>query len=100
MKWQVVFSPKSVAKSAKKLSPQVRVKLATLLEELKAEGPVQAEWSHYGQLFGQKGQKPGERRYHCHLQGGRQTMVACWRVWRDTIIVEVYYVGSHGKAPY
>lgn len=76
------------------------IRLAKLLEELKTEGPAQAEWSHYGQLFGQKGQKPGERRYHCHLQGGRQTMLACWRVWRDTLIVEVYYVGSHGKAPY
>jgi hypothetical protein len=38
---------------------------------------------------------------HCHLIKGRPTYVACWEV-KDpkNKILEVYYVGTHEKAPY
>ena len=71
-----------------------------LRDELAVEGPVQKEWPNYGMLRKQAGQKATERRYHCHLKKGRPTYVACWSVMKKSIIIDVYYVGTHEKAPY
>lgn len=37
---------------------------------------------------------------HCHLQRGKPTWVACWEVYKTEKVIEVYYVGTHEKAPY
>jgi mRNA-degrading endonuclease RelE of RelBE toxin-antitoxin system len=97
--WRVELAPKA-RRSVKRLSVTCRQALAQLVLDLVAEGPVRSEWAHYGQLKHQKGQKPTEKRYHCHIQSGRQTVVACWRVNGNEIKIEVYFVGSHGDAPY
>lgn len=38
---------------------------------------------------------------HCHLIKGNPTYVCCWEVVEDEVkIIEVYYAGTHEKAPY
>ncbi len=40
-------------------------------------------------------------KHHCHLKKGHPTYVVCWRVTSKQLkTVEVYYVGTHEKAPY
>jgi len=64
-----------------------------LLAEIKLSGPVQAEWPNYGKLR--------EDCYHCHLQRGRPTYVAVWKVLsKKDQVIEVTYVGSHEKSHY
>jgi hypothetical protein len=36
----------------------------------------------------------------CHLKKGRPTYVACWTVDKKNKVIEVYYAGTHEKAPY
>lgn len=67
--------------------------LARLLMEIEIAGPFRNNWQHYGPL--------GKNRYHCHLKKGRPTYVAVWEVINKEIrLVEVFYVGTHEKAPY
>ena len=60
-----------------------------LVEDLKLSGPIQRGWKNFSRLSGNE--------YHCHLNYGH---VACWTLEKNTIMVEVYYVGSREKAPY
>lgn len=100
MVWIVKFQPAKIERQAAKLSLKARKRLRDLIGDLALLGPERKGWSHYSQLKGQKGQAKSERRYHCHLTDGKDCIVACWRVQNHTIIIEVYYVGSHQKAPY
>lgn len=64
-----------------------------LVIEMAKEGPYRANWSNYGPL--------GSDQFHCHLKKGKPTYVACWQVLdKQKKIIEVYYVGTHEKAPY
>ena len=63
--------------------------LAVLIERLKESGPVQPEFQNYSRL--------GKGEHHCHLS---RKWVACWREITNTIILEIYYVGSRENAPY
>ena len=94
-KWKVT-SGKKVARQAASLSKAALLKFRFLHEDLILNGPAQPDWPNYGKL---KGRKDDER--HCHLQKGNPTYVCCWRV-KDKAkkIIEVYYVGTHEKAPY
>ena len=67
----------------------IRQLLFLLVEDLKAEGPIQKSWHNFSSL--------GEDRYHCHLT---YRYVACWSWQQGKIEIEVYYVGSREKAPY
>ena len=49
----------------------------------------QPTWKNYSKL--------GKNKYHCHLN---YRHVACWTAEKETITIEVYYVGSREKAPY
>ena len=70
--------------------------LLALWTELRLEGPVQPEWPHYGKLKGRKAEE-----YHCHLNKGRPTYVAVWKVLDKQIrLMEINYVGTHENAPY
>jgi hypothetical protein len=100
MAWTVKFQPAKVERQAVKLSLRARKRLRDLIGDLALLGPELKGWPHYSQLKRQKGQGMAERRYHCHLSGGKDCVVACWRVQNKTIVIEVYYVGSHQKAPY
>ena len=97
----MVYTQKSVAElfnrkggeAGKKLPEQVRAILLVLIEEIKKEGPFRSTWKNFSKLSNNK--------YHCHLKKGYSTYVECWEMVDKKInIVEVYYVGTHEKAPY
>jgi len=90
--WTVLYS--SMAKKRIKKLPQDILEIAyVFIEELKTEGPYRANWKNYGKL--------DREEYHCHLKKGHPTYVVCWRILnKNSKILEVYYVGSHEKAPY
>jgi hypothetical protein len=90
--WRVVFSGKA-AKMYRDLPEGMKEALIFLMKEIEILGPVRGNWKNYGKLGGDL--------HHCHLKSGRPTYVACWRVLSKTErFVEVYYVGTHEKAPY
>ncbi len=78
-----------MAKGLRKLPIWVQKKMAILSKDLREKGPEQPAWQNYGKL--------SQTEYHCHLG---TSWVACWRQHIQTIIIEVYYVGSREKAPY
>ena len=88
MKYDVILKRK-VARGLHKFPVQVQKKLAVLANDLRDQGPVQPAWQNYSKL------SPTE--YHCHLGW---SWVACWRHEKQSIEIEVYYVGSREKAPY
>jgi hypothetical protein len=81
---------KAVKKNLLKLPLNVRQRFEALAVVLRDGGPTGPhKWSNYSKL--------GENKYHCHLN---YSYVACWWHEKDTIIIEVYYVGSRENAPY
>ena len=60
-----------------------------LKRDLEHSGPVRTDWPNYSKL--------SKTEYHCHLN---HHYVACWTVMKETITIEVYYVGSRENAPY
>ena len=79
----------SYLKNLKKLPELVQEKFEYLVDSLEMNGPVQSSWPNYSKL--------GKDEYHCHLS---RSWVACWKHQKNTLIIEVYYVGSREKAPY
>ena len=92
MNWTVGFSKKA-AKQYQKIPDTVRDEIDALVLEIQVAGPVRGNWKNYSKL--------GASTHHCHLKSGHPTYVACWEVADKQVrIVEVYYVGTHEKAPY
>lgn len=79
-----------------------RLALKLLVEHLKYKGPAPGkEWPNYGKLKGIKGVKGSRDLKHCHLIKGNPTYVCCWEVINNELkIIEVYYAGTHERAPY
>jgi len=95
IKW-TVRPARAIDKQAAKMSETVMLKLRLLFMDLTTRGPAVSGWPNYGKLQGTKGDKR-----HCHLQKGKPTYVCCWEVIdKKRKIIEVYYVGTHEKAPY
>ena len=94
MSWQVFFkkhAAKQIAKSPKYVVDATRA----LVCEIELLGPMRHNWKNFGKLKG------AENLYHCHIKQGNPTYVVCWEVTDKKVkIVEVYYVGTHEKAPY
>ena len=80
---------KKVNRGLKKLPTNVQKLLFLLVEDLKADGPIQKSWNNSPPLENDK--------YHCHLN---YRYAACWNYRQGEIEIEVYYVGSREKAPY
>ncbi len=92
--WSVGLTKRAV-KQLDSLPKAIQQKFDLLAKELEVAGPLRANWPNFGALRGQDGH------YHCHIKKGRPTYVACWEVVNKEIkIIEVYYVGTHEKAPY
>jgi mRNA-degrading endonuclease RelE of RelBE toxin-antitoxin system len=91
MPW-AVFLSKRADKLAGKLPAAVRAALQTLMDEIAILGPVRGDWPNYSKL--------GDDRHHCHLKKGKPTYVAVWTADKQTVTVEIVYVGTHEKAPY
>jgi mRNA-degrading endonuclease YafQ of YafQ-DinJ toxin-antitoxin module len=95
--WLVTIQ-KKVAKNLrnrKKIPIEVENAMIALIAELK-QGPA-VNWPNYSKL---KNQGKNHDLRHCHLQKGKPTWVACWSVDSNNKSIEVYYVGTHEKAPY
>lgn len=91
-----VTPTRTADKQAVKLSENIMLKLRLLFMDLATQGPTVPGWPHYGKIHGKKGDKR-----HCHLQRGKPTYVCCWEIIdKKRKIIEVYYVGTHEKAPY
>ncbi len=85
---------RKVLKSLEGMPEKVRGKFDHLVRVLRESGPTgPRDWTNYGKLRGDG------NRYHCHLTGNH-AWVACWRQEKDVLFIEVYYAGSHQKAPY
>lgn len=98
--WEVTLSPKA-RKAMKKLKehPGVSEKFVLLLNELETKGPIRANWPHFNSLDKQKGIP--DNCYHCHIKRGRPNYVVCWYIISElTRKIEIFYVGTHEKAPY
>jgi len=97
MTWNVEINRKAV-KQLNKLSDDVIAVFRLLTNDLEVNGPIPGKsWRNYSKL---KTEKNIDKR-HCHLISGKPTYVCCWEVIDKKIkIIEVYYVGTHEKAPY
>jgi len=90
---------KKQVKALLKEHPAVYAQFATLAKEIEILGPYRQNWSHFSALSKKKG-IPNDS-YHCHIKGGKPTYVACWYIEDKKVkITEIYYVGTHEKAPY
>lgn len=84
-----VTAKKKVLKNLERLPDEVKALFRALVVDLREEGPVQPTWGNYSKL--------GRNQYHCHLN---YSYVACWLCEKNSISIEVYYVGSREGAPY
>jgi len=91
MKWTVTLH-RVVQKQLSKLPGKVLDTLERLLADIEFSGPVRGNWPNYSKLT--------DGRHHCHLKKGKPTYVAVWSEDKETVTVEVIYVGTHEKAPY
>lgn len=88
MQYEVKIKKKAL-RYLKKLPLNVQKLLFLLIEDLKADGPIQKSWPNFSPL--------SKETYHCHLN---YRYVACWIYRQGEIEVEVYHVGTREKAPY
>lgn len=99
--WSVDLSAsaKKQLKILIKEHPGIYAQFAALSKEIELLGPYRSNWPHFSALGKRKG-IPYDS-YHCHVKGGKPTYVACWHIEDKKVkIVEIYYVGTHEKAPY
>lgn len=88
MRYKVVIRHK-LLKRLRLLPFNIKDKFLYLVKDLENTGPVLTHWRNYSRL--------GPDTYHCHLG---YSWVACWRCEKQSIEIEVYYVGSRESAPY
>jgi len=92
-KW-TIHTVGQARKARKVLSKSAKEAYAFLLLELELLGLYRSTWPNYTKMHGKDD-------YHCHIEKGRPTYVVCWRVInKRERILEVYYAGTHEKAPY
>ena len=82
MIWSVKIKKRQL-KKLDNLPLKIRDLFTFLERDLKLNGPEQPSWKNYSKL--------GKTKYHCHLN---YRYVACWTAAKETITIEVYYVGS------
>ncbi len=98
MTWNITITAKALKQLKAIHDEDIHLALQLLVEDLRMKGPTPGKrWHNYGKLGGQK--KDIDRR-HCHLAKGKPTYVCCWEVYKSQKRIEVYYVGTHEKAPY
>jgi hypothetical protein len=92
--WNIGLSVK-VRRNLAKMPQGVKEAFQVLLADLEYSGPEKRNWPRYGKISGWKDC------HHCHLQKGRPTYVAVWRVVsKEEKRIEVIYLGTHEKAHY
>lgn len=98
MEWKIYISRQAQKQIAKLHNKRLLLSLRLLVDCLKTIGPIPGrQWPNYGKLSGGR----AKDRRHCHLISGSPAYVCCWEVIdKKERIIEVYYVGTHEKAPY
>ncbi|MBF0363093.1 MAG: cytotoxic translational repressor of toxin-antitoxin stability system [Oligoflexia bacterium] len=99
--WSVNISKKT-EKNITNLPEIIQSLAFVFIRKIEMFGPYLERWDeaerlkykNYGKLKG------SDSKYHCHLKKGKPTYVVCWEINKSEITVEVYYVGTHEKAPY
>jgi hypothetical protein len=86
---------KAIKDISKHLSKGASASYVLLLAELRMLGPNRNNWPNFTKMRNKK-----DDDYHCHIEKGRPTYVVCWKAFKKDKIIEVYYVGTHEKAPY
>lgn len=91
-KWNIEIVGQA-KKAPKLLSKDAAESYAYLLIEIEELGPYRSNWPNYTKMKGSLDN------YHCHIEKG--IYVACWRITdKKQKMVEIFYVGTHEKAPY
>jgi hypothetical protein len=85
----IVKVSKKTTKNLRKIPLDMQIKLGELIDDLENNGPFAHTWPNYRPL--------GNNKFHCHLN---YSYVACWIWYKNTIEIEVDYVGSRENAPY
>lgn len=91
IKWEVRVNRQS-EKAIAKLPRGVKEQFIALLLDMRFQGPVRGNWKNYSKL--------SKDIHHCHIKKGHPTYVCCWRSDPRLRVIEVFYVGTHEKAPY
>jgi len=95
--WTVIFTGQA-KKGKDQLPEEIKGDLMALYLNLSWQGPFQPKWSHFGKLAGKK---KGQDIWHCHINTGRPTYVAIWKVTDlNEQKMEIRYVGTHENADY
>jgi len=95
--WDVRYTGKA-CKQMEDLPVDIADALLALEKALKWCGPVQHKRPHYGKI---RGLKKNVDIHHCHLNQGRPTYVAAWKVAdKQNKKVEIVHVGTHEKTDY
>jgi hypothetical protein len=94
--WTVTYS-NPAGKQYRKLPEKMQAIITRLKKEIEITGPIRKNWAHFSGLSGKNLPKNS---YHCHLNAGRPTYVACWSFEKKIKSVEIFYVGTHENAPY
>lgn len=89
--WSVVLVGQA-KKGFKELPRATSDTFRLFLDDLELNGPHRYNWPNFSKLK--------DPLYHCHLEKRRPTYVACWRAYKKDKLIEVYYAGTHEKAPY
>lgn len=99
--WQIRIRKKYLPEKVRsKIKKDALTTYLLFLKDLETNGPFRNNWPHYGYL------DKRNKRLHCHLKkdgkpSGRPTYVVCRQIISENPkIIEVYYAGTHEKAPY
>jgi len=92
--WKVYYSNLAL-RQIKELPSKIKLTTFVLVRELKMYGPYRFNWKNYGRPRGKTDC------FHCHINKGKPRYVVCWELLDKKVrVLEVYYVGTHEKAPY
>jgi len=93
MKWRA-FAARRTLKVLRRMPVKAQDSFWRLFAVLRDGSPTgPRNWRNHGKLKGRIAD------YHCHLTSDHR-WVACWRGEEGTLLVEIYYLGSHQDAPY
>lgn len=84
-----IKNKRKVEKRVKKLPLKIQQSYFKLVQDLMEMGPIQSNWPNFSKLE--------KNKYHCHLS---RSWVACWVNENNSLVIEIYYVGSRENAPY
>ena len=97
--WNVTYTSKAT-KQVAQLGKKILNETTSLMSEMTIDGPILPKRSHFDSLYPKKHKIPKDS-FHCHINDGSPTYVACWNILdQNKKMAEIFYVGTHEQAPY